>query len=171
MRITRAIFYIAVAVSSLTLSVAQTTTDVNEFEIKGIKLGMTEEELIPLIGNRIRPQDFSIAGVKARTPPAIFDEFIDGKLSSFTFLFSANSFYTVVIALREKYREIRCVETEVQNRMGAKFTQEDCKLSSNSGVLTIQRYYTDLNTSVLKMRSHETLERARKEIEGKKKDV
>lgn len=161
----------AVAVSSHNLSVAQTTTDVNEFEIKGIKLGMTEDELFSLIGNRINPREFSVAGVKAKTPPAIFDEFIDGKLSSFTFLFPANSFYAVVIALKEKYHGIKCVESEVQNRMGAKFIQEDCKLSSLSGILTIQRYYMDLNTAVLKMRSHEILEKARKETEEKKKDV
>ena len=68
MRIAKVIFYMAVAVSSHNLSVAQTTTDVNEFEIKGIKLGMTEDELFSLIGNRINPREFSVAGVKVGIP-------------------------------------------------------------------------------------------------------
>jgi hypothetical protein len=67
-------------------------------EIKGIRTGMTKEEVAAAIGSI---EDFTIAGVKGKYPPSLkYGE--DGRLDELWFYFEGG-FATVLGALRAKY--------------------------------------------------------------------
>ena len=162
------------AISSLffcSITYAQGRVDINEIEVKGVRLGMNKAEAEELLGTRINPKQFSIAGVSSKTPPAIFNNFIDEKLSSFTFLFHSSNFLQLLVAVKGKYPELICETSEVKNKMGAAFEQVQCKLNSPEGNLLLSKYYLDLNSSGLVLRSIQEIEQSRKVIEKNKKDI
>ena len=165
------LFLLFIAFCSASFAQAQNPAEENEVEIKGIKIGMSKSDIDALLGDSNSPKSFSIAGINSKTPPAIFNRFIDGKLSQFSFYFSAINFSLMQSAVKEKYPDLACETSEVKNRMGATFEQVRCKINYKSGELLLSKYSLDLNTSGLVMTSEEEREKFRLEMQKKKKDI
>lgn len=113
----------------------------------------------------------TIAGVPAKN--AFISAAEDGKIGSVRYLFNASDFAVVKGALQEKYPDLRCQESVVQNRMGASFEQTVCRHSSPDGDLEARRRSSDLTEGSIEITSHaftEALRRAaqRMKSEGKK---
>ena len=149
----------------------QNSTERNNIEIKGIQLGMNKSDVDAILGTRGSPKPFSIAGISSKSPPAIFNRFIDDKLSDFSFYFHSHNFNLMRSAVKEKYPELTCETSEVKNRMGAAFEQIRCMLDFKAGYLSLSKFSLDLETSGLVMTSKEESEKLRLEMEKKKKDI
>jgi hypothetical protein len=149
----------------------QNSTEKDNIEIKGIQLGMNKSDVEAILGTRGSPKPFSIAGISSKSPPTIFNRFIDDKLSDFSFYFQSHNFNLMRSAVKEKYPELTCETSEVKNRMGATFEQIRCILNSKSGYLSLSKFSLDLDTSGLVMTSIEESEKLRLEMEKKKKDI
>lgn len=78
----------------------------------------------------------TIAGVPTLT---VFFSGFDNKLGSINWSFSQQHFSIVRDAFREKYPDMRCENSEVQNRAGANFEQSVCTLKTQGATLTIRR--------------------------------
>jgi len=160
-----------VFLSNIGSAQAQGTKEISHIEIKGIQVGMPKSDVELLLGGSPYPKPFSIAGIFPKTPSAILTGFIDGKLSSFTFLFNSGNFSLMQSALKEKYPQLTCETSEVKNRAGATFEEVKCKMNAESGNLLLSKFYLDLNTSALVMMSVEEQEKIRLEIAKRKKDI
>lgn len=124
-------------------------------EIKGIRLGMTREEVIAvdpnIVANSIR---LTVAGVSSKyihSSPVKFNA--EGKVNAFIFFFSAESFDTVRDAFQAKYPSMKCVQTQVQDRMGASFTDETCVYQS----LMLEKFVNDIKTSAISLEDERDL--------------
>lgn len=88
-------------------------------EIKGIKMGMTREEVAEKMGP---PEGFTIAGVRSKYPknPLTLKYGEDGKLDSLSFSFESG-FETVFEALKEKYPSLETDGTTatIQDKEGS----------------------------------------------------
>ncbi len=120
-------------------------------EIKGLRLGMTKEEVEEKIG-RLPVRDFTIAGVREEYGN-FAPQFYDGKLDSLHFFFDSRRFDHVVSAVNEKYPSFACKDNAVTNAMGATFTQTRCTLRDELGNLHMSRFTSDIRRSVLNLQS------------------
>lgn len=75
-----------------------------EIEIKGLKIGMTQEEVESKFGTPPL-QNFTIAGVSVLNPAMDFHE---GRLDYILFTFDSSSFNHVIEAFKEKYPSLEC---------------------------------------------------------------
>jgi hypothetical protein len=128
------------------------TVRAQEIEIKGLRLGMTKQEVQKKIG-RLPVDNFTIAGVQSKYGE-FSPEFYHGKLDSFTFFFDSSDFDQVLSAVKDKYPALICENTTITNAMGARFTQTVCNLRDKLGVLHLSRYLmSNITSSVLSLNS------------------
>lgn len=144
--------------------------DVPIIEIKGIRLGMTSDDVYAILGNT-RISTFTIGEVGSDGGINPIQNYIDDKLSSFFFSFRSPDFEGVIRAVRSKYPMIRCVTSEVKNRMGAAFSQVECELSSKDGSMSVRKYGSTMNTGHLFLISKEMQEKTRLEAVKKSGDI
>lgn len=83
----------------------------------------------------------SIAGVPAKS--VILSGLDDGLLGSVRYIFAQSDFSLVRSAFASRY-PLTCIDSEVQNRMGAKFEQTVCTHTTEAGVITLRRRTSDL---------------------------
>jgi hypothetical protein len=116
-------------------------------EIKGLRIGMTEDEVEKKIG-RLPVHDFTIAGIRNKYPISQSlgnVDFYDGKLDYFLFVFNSSAFDEVVSAVKDKYPALICENTTVTNAMGAAFKQTKCTLKDELSLLLLSRYGSQIN--------------------------
>lgn len=138
-------------------------------EIKGVRIGMTKEEWLSKFGS-LDVSYFTVGGALGKYEK-IRPVFHEGKLDSFHFFFHSDYFDDVLGAVKTKYPRIRCSKSTVANAMGAKFTQVSCSLGDNTGVLSLSRFVSDIDTSCLSLTSKRFLDEAVKESKKGEKDI
>ena len=140
-------------------------------EIKGLYLGMPESEAEQKI-DVAPPDKFTIAGVpsKYENTNARLD-FHESKLDEFMFFFDSGSFDDVLRAVKSKYPALQCAGSTVSNAMGASFKQVNCILQDHIGTLTLDRFVSDISTSVLCLTSHRKDREREQENNEKQKDL
>ncbi len=145
-----------------------------EIEIKGISLGMSKDKFDNTI-DRSGVEDFTIGGVKSKYPNPLSDAnftlFYDNKLDQFVFLFDSSKFEDVLSAVKTKYPEIKCVDSEISNAMGAKFNQVTCILKGDNGDLGVNKFSNDIKTSGLILHSNRLLKKALAKDKEQQKDI
>lgn len=138
-------------------------------EIKGISIGMTRAEL-----QKKYPtwRGFTIAGVRSlnKDSPGHV-EYFKGRLDNFHFSFDSDSFLDVLEAVKEKYPNIDCKNSQIKNVWGATFNQVECFLADNVSTLFLSRYGGDLRTSGLTLASVRRLDALEEKNKLKKKDI
>ena len=148
---------------TLFATIYSTTAFSREIEIKGLRLGMTKTEIEKQFGP-LPLNNFTIADVSGKFPVRL--EFYEGKLDELMFFFSAKSFNDVRQAVVSNYPELKCADSTVSDNMGASYKQVKCKLEDMLGMLKLDRYVRDTDTSALILMSHrlsQELEKNRKE--------
>ena len=165
----------AAAVLAVAVICAEVGAQEPLIEVKGIQLGMTEDQVLAIVGSKT-PRDLVIAGVPSyyaqdRNMPFdpgvqfLYDE--QGHLSKFMFLFKSVGFTDVQAAFQQKYKAMRCLGSEVKTRAGGALNQVQCALKTDVGNLFLERFAGDSDTSALSMSSpdqlrKDTAERARR---------
>jgi hypothetical protein len=132
-RVTTAMLLAAVALPALAADI----------DIKGVRLGMTQDELVALGATTNAQQklvlpDFTVGGVKAFMGDADLG-LKEGRLDTFTFFFAPSDFDEVLAAVKAKYPKTKCTDSQLQNGFGAKFTQTYCTLSDAKTTLQVRR--------------------------------
>lgn len=128
-----------------------------KINIKGYYLGMSKCEIDP---EMIKVYSkFTVAGVETTVH---FFEFVDDKVSAFIVGFKENYFLKVFEALKNKYPGLKCENSEVSNRMGAKFEQISCNLFYSEGLLSINRYANNIEDSSISLISKKAVEKEKK---------
>lgn len=134
-------------------------------EVKGIQLGQSEEE----VKSRFHPNELrfmTIAGVDSMYRGVSPVKFKDGKVKAIIFFFRPGMYEVMRDAFISKYPEMRCKKETVRNRMNAEFENETC-IHKN---LRIERYSTDLDTSILTLVDREEAMREMNQQRSKAKD-
>lgn len=138
-----------------------------KISIKGIEIGLTQAEVANITGTQSRYiTGFRVGGVHGD----IGYSFSAGKLSLAMFRFNSGNFQIIKEAYTEKYKEMKCTDSEIQNAMGAKFEQTTCIYKDDQGIIELEKY-VKINQSQLKIKSTERIEQEMKENTEKKKDI
>ena len=174
-------------VAMLTLSAV--TAGAQELAIKDFVLGQPLEQEAAKVGFRCRPSEHNgikykacmaatsgaaqtIAGVQATFTLLMG---LDDKLGSITYYFAQSDFAIVRAAFQDKYPGLRCVDSVVQNRMGAKFDQTECTLETKDASLSLTRRDSDLTQGSVALASAQhkaAMAEAQKQRDGQaKKDI
>ncbi|MCV0441278.1 MAG: hypothetical protein K5880_22010 [Hydrogenophaga sp.] len=141
------------------------------FDLKGIAPGMSKADFVAKFGES-PVRGLTIADIPSRhkTTTVIFDD--NDRLSSLYFFFEADHFDDMRDAVKAKYPALRCTNSTVSNRLGAKFTQTNCTLNDSTGRLSLTRYNDTLDGSALTIYSREELEAIRQHYKNRKsKDI
>lgn len=107
----------------------------------------------------------TIAGVPAKS---LYFFGFDNKLGWIRYVFDQRNFTLVRAAFLDKYPALQCVESTVQNRMGATFEQTVCSVASPAATLTIRRRSSDLSEGSVEVQSAEFMELVQADIQRKK---
>lgn len=118
-------------------------------EIKGLAVGMTEEE----VATASRAQgEFTVGAVASKYSHSdVSLKFFEGRLDTLYFFFAPAGFSDVLAAVKSKFPAIKCSESKTQNRMGAQFLQVECELKQAGASLSIRRLAGDIETSSLSL--------------------
>lgn len=117
-----------------------------DVEIKGLKLGMTREEVQALHPAGTKGEIFTVAGVKSKYAHSNVEQYnSDGKVIAVMFFFDRDNFEQVFDAVKGKYPKMNCETSSVSNAMGATFQKIECR----HGSLKITNMVSDINTSLL----------------------
>ncbi len=141
------------------------------FDLKGISPGMSKADFVAMFGET-PVRGLTIADIPSRhkTTTVLFDQ--NDRLSSLYFYFESDHFDDMRDAVKAKYPALRCTNSTVANRLGARFTQTNCTLNDSTGRLSLTRYNDTLDGSALTMYSKEELESIRKHYQNRKnKDI
>lgn len=151
--------------SLLVASVSWPAMASGEVMLKGIYIGMPEQEYMFLVpgrsggygGTTSRPSgSFTLADIRGWANA----EFKDGVLVFWAFEYGSSNHEQMRDALQSKY-PLKCNRSVVQNNMGASFDQESCNYASGDSLLTLDRYSSNINESSLLLASREYLREAK----------
>lgn len=138
-----------------------------KISIKGIEIGLTQAEVANITGTQEKfIRGFKVGGVSGD----IFLSFSADRLGLAMFRFNSGNFTIIKEAYAEKYKQMKCTDSEVQNAMGARFEQTTCTYKDDQGIIELEKY-VKINQSQLKIKSKERIEQEIKEINEKKKDI
>ena len=138
-------------------------------EIKGIRVGMTKQQL-----NQTIPSwsGFTIAGVPPMfhelRSPAVFHA---GRLDRFVYMFLPEHFNTMHEALLEKYPALQCKSLVKTDTVGESAESTECGLADKDSVLLLSKYSVDRNTSLIGLYSRRYLEEEKQRKLKTKKDI
>jgi len=129
-----------------------------EIEIKGVTLGMSKTDYWTLFPGGAPTDEFSIAGIKSKYHTHLRVTFENDRLVELFFFYEPKYFEQMREALQSKYPKLACSNSTVTNRMGASFTQTDCRYKE----LSVSRYVS-LDTASLTLIDRDYQERLRKQ--------
>lgn len=147
-----------------------------DIEMKGLKIGMTYEEVSKLY----KIDKWSFASMKNGKQPTLAGvevdymslEFKNKKLTNISFSFKSKDFYTVFEPIFEKYNDMKCNETKVQNSFGAVFNQVRCNLYDEKSYMSIYKLQPDdITKSYITISEPLSNEDIKKRNENVKKDI
>jgi hypothetical protein len=138
-----------------------------KISIKGIEIGFSKAEVANITGTQERfARGFRVGGVYGDMALT----YGNSGLSLAMFVFNSGNFITMKEAYTEKYKEMKCTDSEVQNAMGAKFEQTTCIYKDSQGLIELVKYM-DIRRSSLKIKSNEKIEEDIKSHNANKKDI
>lgn len=143
-----------------------------DIDIKGLKIGMTFEEANKIVKFN-KGQRFSFAinptfgGVKAEY---LAIELKNNKISNIAVNLKSDDFDNVIGALLDKY-DLKCKDSLVQTKIGAKYNQVKCSYSSNGVNLIVEKYSGNVSESLIMVLVPPTEEEIKKENEKVKNDI
>lgn len=147
-----------------------------DIEMKGLKIGMTYEEVSKLY----KIDKWSFASMKNGKQPTLAGievdymslKFKNKKLTDISFSFKSKDFHTVFEPIFEKYNDIKCNETKVQNSFGALFNQIKCKLYDEKSYMSVYKLQPDdITKSYIHIGEKVSDEDVNKRAETAKKDI
>jgi len=162
----------ALTVSAVIFPAILFCEDIEVIEIKGLKIGMTKEEIERNVG-KLPLNNITIAGVRGKyddSGPVII-KFYEGKLDVFMFSFDPRYFDDILEAVKNKYPTIGCDNSVVTNAMGASFNQVSCRLKDQSGSLSLSKFSNNINTSTLSLISDRWIKETADKQKEKRKDL
>ena len=148
-----------------------------DIDIKGLKIGMTYEEANKLFD--LKPvgkfrlvamkngKDVTFATAKVEQ---LYLEFSNNKIINIVMKLKSDDYNTVVAPLKEKYK-MKCEKSIIENKIGAKFNQEECIFISNGIKMSIDKYFQNITDSLLFVSKEPTMEDVNKRAETAKKDI
>lgn len=137
----------------------------SKINIKGYYLDMHRCEIEKSLGEP--DLNFSIAGIVGK--PIL--DFIDDRLAGFIFSYPSSDFKNVYNAVKSKYPELKCKESEIHNAMNAKFNQIECSLKFDNGSLILDKYTSNVSNGVLALISNARLQEDEKKRLQRSKDI
>jgi len=152
--------FIAVVLLFLTGFSPLTSVAADRVEIKGLKVGLTEQEVKKAIkGDLYNHPDFSIGGVSGKSGDTHPLSFIwkDKKLVGFFFKFDPTDFNTLLESVKGKYSQVGCENSEVSTAMGAKFLQISCGTVIGDDRISVVKYGSNITESRLSVFSMDYL--------------
>lgn len=143
-------------------------------QIKDFHVGMTKAEFTKLqryacdakLYALYSSLCYTVGGSPISNMGAAFDA--EQRVSIFRLEFPSENYEAVKAAVAGKFANIKCEQEPVQNRMGAKFTNEICAFDSGSETLALHRFGDKLTTGWLSLGSNKAIQAA-KSVESKKK--
>lgn len=143
-------------------------------DIKGIRLGMTRDELIAQGAIVNSKQNFVMPGFTVGGVPAILGNadltLKDERLDTFTFFFAPDDFDEVLAAVKIKYPKTKCESSELQNGFGAKFPQTYCTYTDGKTTLRVRRMLSN-EVGLLSLVANSTLKQMDDRAQRKKGDI
>lgn len=149
-----------------------------DIDIKGLKIGMTYQEASKLFklgeykkivfATQKNGQTPTFAGVSV---DYIALHFENKKINSISVKFNSSDYNQVIEPLREKYKNMICDVSVVQNRMGAKFNQEECYVANDVIGMSINKYSDNISESYISVYKKATKEEIENNKEKVKKDI
>ena len=136
----------------LTLLVFTPYALAQEVELKGLKIGMTLDEVKKIYpSGRPRTGEFSVARIVPAFPDlGVAIKYDNDKLSRLSFFFKSRDFFEMRDTLKLKYDNLRCVDTVLTDRHGRQLQQINCSYKE----LHLERYAGgDLTVSHLELLS------------------
>lgn len=147
-----------------------------DIEMKGLKIGMTYEEVSKLY----KIDNWNFATMKNGKQPTLAGvevnymslEFKNKKLKNISFSFKSKDFHTVFEPIFEKYNDMKCNETKVQNSFGATFNQVECFMIYEKSTMLIYKLQpNDITRSYISISEPISNEDIKKRNENAKKDI
>lgn len=152
-------------IQSLASMPKQNVVSFHGIDIKGIYLGMTNDQVTEKIG----ASEFTVAGIKSKYSNLHLD-FHDGKLDQLIFFFHPTGFDNVLDAVKGKYPLLKCENSTVSNAMGASFPQTRCEFGDSESLLILSRVI-DIKTSALSLVSKRRLAEEERRKTINKQDI
>lgn len=144
--------------------------ELQEIELKGIKLGMGFNAVADAINNAGGALTIGGVGMKGGVRPnAEYDD--SDRMTSLYFSFTPDQFDDVIGAVKSKYPATKCSDSQIQTRMGASFTQTECRLSSVTGLMSIVRYSGSIDTGSLMLVSRSAIKEQSEKSKKKESDI
>jgi len=155
-------------ITSLTLlaTIYSATAFAQGIEIKGLRLGMTKTEIEKKFG-ALPINNFTIADVPGKFPVRL--EFYEGKLDELMFFFPSKSFNEVHKTVIANNPELKCADSTVTSPAGQSYKQVNCKLADQLGILRVDRFVRDIDTSAVTLTSHRLFQELEKKRDEKQK--
>jgi ABC-type amino acid transport substrate-binding protein len=138
-------------------------------EIKGLRIGMSKEEVTEKHPNWT---GFTVAGARAKYAALpVMVKYHENRLDQLMFFFTPDAFDVLLTAFKEKYPALACKSSSIGNAMGATYEQVQCSLSDSDSVLQVRKYVNDSRTSLLSLHSKRFVEEETKKQREQKKDI
>ncbi|MEQ1662644.1 MAG: hypothetical protein ABL877_08100 [Thiobacillus sp.] len=154
----------------------------DQLNIKGIRLGMSQEEVIALQGA------MSCSALKSKSDTGcyghatyadvgakLFVFFKEGKVTAVSVTVDSDDFENVTLALKEKLGKPSFVKTEkVQNLAGAEFNNPSFHWVKNGGILSATKFsekVTESGISLSEFNVVNTLKKHKDDIKKKSQDL
>lgn len=148
-----------------------------DIDIKGLKIGMSFEDASKLF-KLSKSGNISFATNKDGTKPTFASKKIDflglkfenNKIREIALKIQSDHYDTIIAPLKDKYKMV-CESSIIQNRMGAKFNQEECVFISNDVQMNVTKYSQNINESFILVSKPLTNEELNKSNEKIKSDI
>lgn len=93
------------------------------------------------------------------------------RVADLTLAFDATNFEAVRDAIAAKYPGMKCEQREVQNRMGSRFDQVECRYRDGVGTFTLLKRSGNVDRSVWLMMTHEAVAADKDRAARRKSDL
>lgn len=149
-----------------------------DIDIKGLKIGMSFEDASKLF--KITKFDNVYFAKLKNGKEATFASsevkyialrFTDNKITSIAVNLDSSDYSLFIAPLKDKYKSMKCESSIVQNKMGAKFNQEECFMTENDVRMHIEKYSDKITESYISVSKRPTKEELNKFNEKIKSDI
>lgn len=139
-----------------------------QIDIKGLRIGMPEEEIIAKHGST-KLDDLTIAGAFPIKDPRL--SLRNGRLDELVFYFDPADFSDVLSAVRSKYPKLKCRTSPHTTGIGLNINSMSCRLDVRDGTLLLTQFAGRIDTATLHILSRELGEEISDWAKKQKSDI